>query len=152
MQPSQQSAENRPNATPNQAGELAPNWNIPAGGNLAPKLPEVAPLGQPEQARNAEISRGDARSLALPTAQPVQAFQPTAAQTVQSDDKTTTTTATPTTAADDDLIEKEWVAKAQQTIKATRDDPHRQADEIAKLMVDYVHKRYGKEVGKADDE
>lgn len=53
----------------------------------------------------------------------------------------------PTLANDDDLIEKEWVDKAKQIITETQNDPYRREQEVNKLQVDYLRKRYGKELG-----
>lgn len=55
-------------------------------------------------------------------------------------------------AADEDLIEKEWVDKAKQVIAQTRDDPYRQEREVSKLQADYLMKRYGKTLGRTDQE
>lgn len=57
----------------------------------------------------------------------------------------------PVVAADDDLIEKEWVDKAKKIIAETRDDPRRREQEVGKLQVDYLRKRYGKQLGSSDD-
>lgn len=56
-------------------------------------------------------------------------------------------TAGPTIAADDDLIEKEWVDKAKKIIAETQNDPYRREQEVTKLQIDYLRKRYGKELG-----
>ncbi len=56
----------------------------------------------------------------------------------------------PAIAADDDLIEKEWVDRAKKIIADTRDDPARREKEVGRLQVDYLKKRYGKELGAAD--
>lgn len=56
----------------------------------------------------------------------------------------------PSVAGDDDVIEKEWVDKAKKIITSTKDDPHRREQEVAKLQVDYLRKRYGKELGTFD--
>jgi len=53
----------------------------------------------------------------------------------------------PSIAADDDLIEKEWVDKAKKIITDTQNDPYRREQEINKLQIDYLRKRYGKELG-----
>ncbi|MCA9335251.1 hypothetical protein KC953_03850 [Candidatus Saccharibacteria bacterium] len=53
----------------------------------------------------------------------------------------------PTIANDDDLIEKEWVDKAKSIIAETQNDPFRREKEINKLQIDYLRKRYGKELG-----
>lgn len=61
----------------------------------------------------------------------------------------TVTDDTPMSAGDDDLIEREWVDKAKKIIVSTKDDPYRREVEIAKLQIDYLRKRYGKELGEA---
>lgn len=53
----------------------------------------------------------------------------------------------PVVANDDDLIEKEWVDKAKSIIVATRDDPYQREQEVKKLQIEYVRKRYGREIG-----
>ena len=53
----------------------------------------------------------------------------------------------PLLASDEDLIEREWVDRAKKIIAATRDDPYRREVEIAKLQIDYLKKRYGKDLG-----
>jgi len=57
----------------------------------------------------------------------------------------------PLVAADEDLIEKEWVDKAKQVIAETKDDPYRREQEVKKLQIEYVQKRYGKAIGATDD-
>lgn len=52
----------------------------------------------------------------------------------------------PAIADDNDLIEKEWVDKAKQIVNQTKEDPHLQNKEIGKMRVDYLKKRYNKEV------
>ena len=54
---------------------------------------------------------------------------------------------TPLVANDDDLIEKEWVDKAKKIVTETKDDPYRREAEVGKLQVEYLRKRYGKELG-----
>lgn len=53
----------------------------------------------------------------------------------------------PVLASDDDLIEKEWVDKAKKIIADTQNDPYRREQEVTKLQIDYLRKRYGKELG-----
>jgi hypothetical protein len=53
----------------------------------------------------------------------------------------------PVLASDDDLIEKEWVDKAKKIIADTQNDPYQREKEVTKLQVDYLRKRYGKELG-----
>jgi hypothetical protein len=56
----------------------------------------------------------------------------------------------PVVANDDDLIEKEWVDKAKKIVAETKDDPYRRDDEVNKLQVDYLKKRFGRELGVAE--
>jgi hypothetical protein len=57
----------------------------------------------------------------------------------------------PIVANDDDLIEKEWVDKAKQIISETKDDPYRREREINKLQIEYIRRRYGREIGDSGD-
>lgn len=65
-----------------------------------------------------------------------------------------TTSATddvPDVAGDDDLIEKEWVEKAKKILAETKDDPYRREQEVSKLQIEYIRKRYGREIGDAGE-
>ena len=53
----------------------------------------------------------------------------------------------PLLANDEDLIEKEWVDKAKKIISDTKDDPYLREEEVGKLQVDYIQKRYGRSLG-----
>ncbi len=90
-----------------------------------------------------QIDREDSRS-AMPVATPVPHAVPVPvpAAPISSDDS-----ANPTIAADDDLIEKEWVDKAKKIISNTQNDPYLREQEVTKLQIDYLRKRYGKELG-----
>lgn len=57
---------------------------------------------------------------------------------------------TPLVANDDDLIEKEWVDKAKKIVADTRHDPYKQEEAVSILQVDYLKKRYGREIGAAE--
>ena len=54
-------------------------------------------------------------------------------------------------AGDDDLIEKEWVDKAKKILAETRDDPYRREREVSKLQIEYIRRRYGREIGESGD-
>lgn len=103
---------------------------------------ERAPERQPEvgtvQTEAAQIAMP-----ALPT--PVVTAQPVT-QAASTDD------GVPSVAGDDDLIEKEWVDKAKKIIAETRDDPYRREREISKLQIEYIRRRYGREIGDSGDE
>ncbi len=52
----------------------------------------------------------------------------------------------PATADDVDVIEKEWVDQAEEIIKTKANDPHAEEDAVEDLQVDYLKKRYGKDL------
>lgn len=56
----------------------------------------------------------------------------------------------PAIAQDDDLIEKEWVEKAKKIISQNRNDPHKQEEEATGLKVDYLKKRFGRDLSPAE--
>ena len=58
----------------------------------------------------------------------------------------TTQLGTPPTADDLDLIEKEWVKKAKNIVSATMGDPYAQNKQINEMKVDYIKKRYNKDI------
>jgi hypothetical protein len=41
-------------------------------------------------------------------------------------------------------MEKSWMERTKMVESKTRDDPHRQADEMGKIKTDYQHKRFNK--------
>ena len=105
--------------------------------------PEKSLEARPEQERIAgEVSAAEAATAVLP---------PVVAGQVQTpvDDTVVDGSATdaPLVAADEDLIEKEWVDKAKKIIVSTKEDPYRREAEVSKLQVEYLRKRYGKELG-----
>ena len=57
----------------------------------------------------------------------------------------------PTVAGDDDLIEKEWVDKAKKILAETRADPYAREREVSKLQIEYIRRRYGREIGNSGD-
>ncbi len=56
----------------------------------------------------------------------------------------------PATAADVDLIEPEWVSKAEQVVARHRGDPYAEEEAVEELQQDYLQKRYGIGVAKPD--
>lgn len=62
----------------------------------------------------------------------------------------TTLSSTPLVASDDDLIEKEWVDRAKKIVCETQNDPYEREEAVNKLQVDYLKKRYGRELGAAE--
>ena len=68
-------------------------------------------------------------------------------QAVKDSDSLTIGDSNPLVANDDDLIEKEWVDRAKKIVAETRDDPYQRDEEVNKLQVDYLKKRFGRELG-----
>ncbi len=116
--------------------------------NTSPQpTPETTPAPQPVEAPQAPESMPSAPADPAP-AVPVSALPVVAP--VAADPATTPAppvTDTPAIADDVDVIEKEWVDKAQEVIKQTKDDPYQEEEQIEDLQRDYLKKRYGKEVG-----
>ncbi len=115
-------------------GTISPERTVELGGERRiENRPEVGST----QAEAVQVAMPSLPTPVLPS-EPV-------AQAVADDD-------TPATAADDDLIEKEWVDKAKKIIAETRDDPYRREREISKLQIEYIRRRYGREIGDSGDE
>lgn len=140
---------------------------------MEPKLPapnfghERAPLGYgqnierapmhptPESGIEQKTEKVEQRSEMAPATEqgaptlpaPVIPAVPTPAPPVTDANVSSEDNAIPLVANDDDLIEKEWVDKAKKIIVETKDDPYRREQEVGKLQVDYLRKRYGKELG-----
>jgi hypothetical protein len=60
-------------------------------------------------------------------------------------------TMSPLMADDGDLIEKEWVEKAKEIVARTRHDPYSQNKEMNQIRVDYLKKRYNKDIRLSED-
>ena len=110
-------------------------------------VPEM-PIGQPEAGRERGPEAGEVQAEAIqaaipatPTLPPVPAVAQPVPVLPQDDDDI------PITANDDDLIEKEWVDKAKQIITETKDDPYARERAISKLQIEYIRRRYGREIG-----
>ena len=106
------------------------------------------PLGPPEQAparvEMAPIPRQPAAAQPISTIPlPMPQSAPTTPVPV-----TGAVPAAPATPIDDDgdLIEKAWVDKAKQIVERTKDDHHKQSEELTVFKADYMKKRYGKTI------
>ena len=133
---------------------MNPGTSETSGLNLPPPVGEALPPvpskpetsgGTPElRPAASEINRsGTAAPPIIPLPLPSDAAIPT----VQAPTGKGSTSAivTPVKAADDgDLIEKEWVNKAKAIVERTRDDPHKQSQELTGVKVDYMKQRYDK--------
>lgn len=139
---------------------MEPNLNSPQfsperAPAYTPSSPEALPTQRPETMLGQAPERGEQLSEATRAAVSAVAIPTLPTPIVQApngDDGTNTLLAgTPTIAADDDLIEKEWVDKAKKIIVETQNDPHGREEAVSQLQRDYLRKRYGKELGSADD-
>ncbi len=124
---------------PNQA----PLPERPAGGE---QLPNVAPE---EAGTAAPAEAGKQVPQNQPAAPPPVASDPAVPA---SSGARIPTVAGPAIADDVDVIEKDWVDKANEVVAATKNDPHREEEAVEDLQIDYLKKRYGKEVGKSEEE
>lgn len=107
--------------------------------------PEKALETRPEQERTVgETSAAEAVTATLPPVIVPQANPVSDGMAV--DDSASA----PLVAADEDLIEKEWVDRAKKIIVSTKEDPYRREAEVSKLQVEYLRKRYGKELGASE--
>ncbi len=79
--------------------------------------------------------------VAIPIPQPL---PPIGSTTVQTDQASAQSSAL--MADDADLIEKEWVVRAKAIVTQTKDDPHKQNQEMNKVKADYLKKRYNKDL------
>lgn len=61
-------------------------------------------------------------------------------------------TPVPGTAADQDLIEPEWVAKAEEVVAQHAGDPYGEEEAVEDLQQDYLQKRYGMKVADPDQQ
>lgn len=117
-------------------------------GEYSAGTPETLPAENREREKQPEVGavQAEAAQIAMPALPtPVLAAQPVAQAAVATDDDV------PSVAGDDDLIEKEWVDKAKKILTETRDDPYRREREISKLQIEYIRKRYGREIGDSGD-
>jgi hypothetical protein len=116
----------------------------PPSPDLGEQLPSLETSGERSYEREQNMRQVDRQAPPPPITVPLPP-PPVALPTVTApvvDDS-----AGPVLASDDDLIEKEWVDKAKKIIVETQNDPYRREQEVSKLQVDYLRKRYGKELG-----
>lgn len=137
MEPKQNGPSTSREGTAVHSGEYAANIGVE-------HIPGVTPERAPERLPELHSVQAEVVQVAMPALPtPVLTQDDAATPAVQ--------TSTPSSAGDDDLIEKEWVDKAKKVIAETKDDPYRREKEISKLQIEYIRKRYGREIGDAGD-
>jgi hypothetical protein len=131
----------------------------PNSAGSAERPPEVAPefpaTGQNEQASTQETAP-------VPGAAPAHVTPPPAAAPpakLSTDEVAAAVAAapgpaapsggvpTPSVAGDVDVIEPEWVDKAEDVVRAHQGDPYGEEEAVEDLQRDYLKKRYGHNVG-----
>ena len=132
---------------------------VKTGAETAPQIPGGVEYHPETAPRGVEIKRSTEQSIAPIEQQPIApptTLPPVAPTAPVTSDNSTLPAAddsgTPLIAADEDLIEKEWVDKAKKILAETRDDPYRRESEVSKLQIEYIRKRYGREIGAASEE
>jgi hypothetical protein len=125
---------------------LPPMESAPPAANSG----EIIPLGPGPERPPANVERAPVPGLstAPPSTIPLPVPQPVSVTTtVSAAGGTVTSQSTPLAAKDDgDLIEKVWVDKAKQIVGRTKNDPHKQSEELTIFRADYMKKRYGKTI------
>lgn len=137
------SETNEINLPPPMGGERAPAGGKGEAGQALP-AEQARPAG-PEKASNPVAPSGSSASIPIP-ATPVMPIPMAPAQGQPQQSRPANPTASLQASDDSDLIEKEWVNKAKQIVERTRDDPHKQTEELTLVKVDYMKKRYNKTI------
>jgi hypothetical protein len=125
------------NPNSNQPGFELPAPQVGAGNEYANDTNEIpTPVGA-EGAANNTPTMSSVSSMGSTTDTPVVPAQANPAAIP---------VGSPVIADDADLIEKEWVQKAKQIVAETKNDPHKQNEEISRFKADYLKKRYNKDI------
>ncbi len=135
--------------TPEQPSQITPDQLIGTGTQesaLKPAAPEAAAAPMPAATSSTAPAAGTPLALSAADVAAAIAATPTVGSSAPSG-----AVATPAVAADQDVIEPEWVDKAEQVIDATQGDPYAEEAAIESLQVEYLQKRYGHAVKKPDD-
>ena len=133
--------------TPTQSlGSEKPAVSPEAGAGVSPNLDTA----KSELEINAERQEKRSEANAIIAEVGLTTVIPTPVVAVPTVVEDTTMQDSPSVANDDDLIEKEWVDRARKIVSETQNDPKKRDDRISGLKVDYVKKRFGRELGSAD--
>lgn len=133
-----------------QAPQERPNVVVPEG--VVAQVPErvvmteAVPAGSPGSAPPPQVAAAASKLTAADVAAAIAAV-PGPAPVAP-----TSGTPVPGSAADADLIEPEWVAKAEEVVAAHQGDPYGEEEAIEELQQDYLQKRYGLNVADPDQE
>jgi len=141
--------EHQPNNT-NNISENKPEIPTfkPEGATPLPSVESSPHLKEKDRVTYEDLSQGG--GISLP--QVVQTTDQSAVQPPIQQASLTAHPANPIAADDVDVVEKEWVDRARQIVEQTRSDPHLQEREVEKLQIDYLKKRYGREIKSNNEE
>lgn len=115
-----------------------PELNKPATVESGVNNPEQSPKNPGELSRAPQANISQAQSVIATLAIPVQ-------QTNDSGQATATPTQTNQFVEEESQeLDKEIVARAKKIVDETKTDPVKQTSEISKLKVDYIKRRFGK--------
>ena len=144
MEPRQHSADQLPRPLANaEVGPAGSSYEVASGSERTIERQSVAA----EQAQSHQVEAGGGLAVPMPILP-----APVDPQTQLADTAGPVATDAPIAAADEELIEKEWVDKAKQVIADTKDEPYLREQEVKKLQIEYVQKRYGKIIGARDEQ
>lgn len=110
----------------------------------APSAPELAPVA---------LQPAPLAAPATPVAMPPTPVPPVPGSSVtpMAPASIMPPTPMPVIAGDVDVIEKEWVDKADEVRKSTQGDPHAEEEAVEVLQQEYLKQRYGRDIGKPTD-
>lgn len=133
---------------PRQQGRQGGGEQLPVQGERTIGSNPEIPFARPESGHERYAAMAESHTPVVQTPVPTLPMpvssQPIPALPATDDD-------VPITANDDDLIEKEWVDKIKQVIAETKDDPYARERAISKLQIEYIRRRYGREIGDSGD-
>lgn len=135
------------------SSELPPVQNQPANPNVAGmSLGETA---QTESGYGRAVEQGVAPMPQPQSAQQIVQAVPqnplAQSNPMPQNPSTQQLSAMPAIADDADLIEKEWVEKAKEIVERTKHDPYQQNKEVEKVKIEYLKKRYNKDIKLTED-
>ena len=126
---------------------------------MNPQQPNQQPMPTPEQGQSsaapenltpAPLPAAGEAAPSAPAAIPAMPVLPQTADPAVPAGTPPPTGSGPVVADDVDVIEKEWVDQAEKVVKQTAGDPYQEEEAVEALQVDYLKKRYGKEVKKSE--
>jgi hypothetical protein len=137
--------------TMDQSSEQLPEVPLPVETANTPEtgLPTTPETQTPERAQPQRVERGGNTVSQAPKGPPALSLPPVAVPAAPPADNTDEPAAddnSPATANDIDVIEKEWVDKAREIVRQTKDDPYHQEQAVEALQRAYLKKRYNKDL------